>query len=182
VCRGAEKYNDNLGKQFSLRNTPAAFSHFTWENSMRKLLICDIQGVSDTYTDPQIHTADGESYGIGNRGMKGVADFLRSHVCNSICRSFSLPDAGGEGEVPWHCLDHVDDADSHNSRLSTPRRHRPTEEEEWGEEDWGESDFEPLEREPHATLQGVRASLFHDLYEGFGATDSYASTWRVFHV
>ena len=95
-----EKYNDNLGKQFSSRSTPAAFSHYTWENSKRKLLICDIQGVNDTYTDPQVHTSDGESYGIGNRGMDGVADFLRSHVCNDICRAFKPARRRREGRPP----------------------------------------------------------------------------------
>lgn len=32
------------------RNTPQAFSHFTYESSAHKLLICDIQGVGDLYT------------------------------------------------------------------------------------------------------------------------------------
>lgn len=36
-------------------NTPQAFSHFTYCHSGGKLLICDIQGVGDKYTDPQIH-------------------------------------------------------------------------------------------------------------------------------
>eukprot|EP00959_Pyramimonas_sp_CCMP1952_P127265 2661983-Pyramimonas_sp.AAC.1 len=32
---------------------PQAFSHFSYEHSQRKLLVCDIQGVADFYTDPQ---------------------------------------------------------------------------------------------------------------------------------
>ena len=41
------------------RNTPQAFSHFTYEYSNHTLLICDVQGVGDMYTDPQVHTIDG---------------------------------------------------------------------------------------------------------------------------
>ena len=36
------------------RNTPQAFSHFTYEASEQKILICDVQGVNDIYTDPQV--------------------------------------------------------------------------------------------------------------------------------
>lgn len=33
-----------------------AFSHFTFECSHHRLIVVDIQGVGDLYTDPQIHT------------------------------------------------------------------------------------------------------------------------------
>lgn len=41
------------------RYTPQAFSHFTFERSGHELIVVDIQGVGDLYTDPQIHTMDG---------------------------------------------------------------------------------------------------------------------------
>jgi elongation factor 2 kinase len=31
----------------------------------------DIQGVGDLYTDPQIHTLDGQGYGDGNLALRG---------------------------------------------------------------------------------------------------------------
>jgi len=37
------------------RNTPQAFSHFTYEVSNHELLAVDIQGVGDRYTDPQVY-------------------------------------------------------------------------------------------------------------------------------
>ena len=54
------KYNSNAGfvaDEF-LRNTPQAFSHWTYEFSNGKEIVVDIQGVGDLYTDPQIHTRD----------------------------------------------------------------------------------------------------------------------------
>eukprot|EP00960_Hanusia_phi_P039265 753826-Hanusia_phi.AAC.4 len=39
----------------------------------------------------QIHSQDGQSFGQGNLGMKGIESFLSTHTCNSICRSLRLP-------------------------------------------------------------------------------------------
>jgi elongation factor 2 kinase len=50
------KHNNNFGYvSDDERNTPQAFSHFTFEISKRNLLVVDIQGVGDFYTDPQVH-------------------------------------------------------------------------------------------------------------------------------
>lgn len=56
------KYNSNSGyvEETTSRQTPHAFSHFTFERSGHELIVVDVQGVGDLYTDPQIHTADGE--------------------------------------------------------------------------------------------------------------------------
>ena len=84
------KYNDNWSWCDEKRNTPQAFSHFTWEASGNKLLICDLQGVGDCWTDPQIHTVDGKGFGKGNAGLQGVRQFMRQHKCNAICRALKL--------------------------------------------------------------------------------------------
>jgi hypothetical protein len=47
-------------------------------------------GVSDLYTDPQIHSHDGEGFGAGNMGHKGQALFFKTHVCNDLCRALKL--------------------------------------------------------------------------------------------
>ncbi len=56
------KYNSNSGfvENSYCRQTPHAFSHFTFERSGHELIVVDVQGVGDLYTDPQIHTAEGE--------------------------------------------------------------------------------------------------------------------------
>jgi hypothetical protein len=100
IC-GVERYIDGPYKKYNNnwdwvslddRNTPQAFSHFTYEISNHKLLICDIQGVNDMYTDPQIHSVDTTLVlGKGNLGKRGMDKFLRTHRCNKICQYLKLP-------------------------------------------------------------------------------------------
>ncbi|CAH8830353.1 unnamed protein product [Trichobilharzia szidati] len=85
------KYNSNCGfVDECLRNTPQTFSHFTFERSGHRLLVVDIQGVGDLYTDPQIHTSDGVGYNDGNLGARGMALFFHSHRCNPLCKWLGL--------------------------------------------------------------------------------------------
>eukprot|EP00123_Amoebidium_parasiticum_P003471 comp14778_c0_seq1/m.11203 comp14778_c0_seq1/g.11203 ORF comp14778_c0_seq1/g.11203 comp14778_c0_seq1/m.11203 type:complete len:457 (-) comp14778_c0_seq1:221-1591(-) len=86
------KHNNNAGfVDPDDRNTPQAFSHFTYEASNHSVLVCDIQGVADVYTDPQLHTIDGWGFGKGNLGVRGFDRFLQSHRCNAICHYLRLP-------------------------------------------------------------------------------------------
>jgi len=77
-------------------NTPHAFAHFTYESSKHSILVCDIQGVNDIYTDPQVHTLEHQkSFGKGNLGQKGFDNFLRTHRCNRVCQYLKLPNISG---------------------------------------------------------------------------------------
>lgn len=85
------KHNDNYGHNETDDEVAAAFSYFTYIHSNKLLVICDIQGVGTFYTDPQIHTFDGEEFGGGNMGQKGIQRFLQSHVHNLLCAQLDLP-------------------------------------------------------------------------------------------
>lgn len=87
-----EKYNNNAGEvkdRAHERNTPQAFSHFTYLHSNKRNIIVDIQGVGDTYTDPQVHSLD-RHFGLGNLKQEGIDAFFKSHRCNNICKGLGL--------------------------------------------------------------------------------------------
>mmetsp|Transcript_25157 Transcript_25157/g.60038 ORF Transcript_25157/g.60038 Transcript_25157/m.60038 type:complete len:365 (+) Transcript_25157:160-1254(+) len=121
-----EKHNNNVGGTVSDREseraTPNAFSHFTWHASNNTILVCDIQGVMDDYTDPQIHTLSGKGFGKGNLGQAGLNAFCQRHVCNDICRLLALPQLGPPGTRR--------NASSEDLRVMTPAQGGEAEERE----------------------------------------------------
>ena len=52
------------------------------------------QGVGDFYTDPQIHTWDGDGFGMGNLGAEGIERYLAScgaaHAHNALIGKLGL--------------------------------------------------------------------------------------------
>lgn len=90
------KHSDNDGHNETEDELAAAFSYFTYATSSKLLVVCDIQGVGTFYTDPQIHTFDGEGFGAGNLGGDGIQRFLASHRHSLLCEQLGLPspDAG----------------------------------------------------------------------------------------
>jgi hypothetical protein len=87
-----KKFNNNSGyvNSEAARNTPQAFSHFSLVHSNQELVIIDIQGVNDFYTDPQIHTKSGKGFGEGNLGQNGINQFIKTHQCNPLCNFLKL--------------------------------------------------------------------------------------------
>ena len=85
------KHSDNTGKICSARDVPQAFSHYTYHRSRGALVVVDLQGVGDFFTDPQIHGRDGRGFGLGNLGARGISDFRATHRCNAVCRALRLP-------------------------------------------------------------------------------------------
>ena len=54
------------------------------------LVVCDIQGVGLCFTDPQIHTADGRGFGLGNLGQSGIDRFLKGYRHGPMARRLGL--------------------------------------------------------------------------------------------
>ena len=78
-----------------------AFSHWVYERSSNKMLVCDLQGILDLegrrpvfrLTDPVI-CSKGKSctrYGKTDIGMAGIRQFCRHHKCNNVCKGLNLP-------------------------------------------------------------------------------------------
>ncbi|KHE86082.1 hypothetical protein GE21DRAFT_1283426 [Neurospora crassa] len=94
------KYNGNAGyanKEANLTHDPSnqaaqAFSHFTFERSRGRFLVCDLQGVGKTMTDPAIHTLDPYRFSLSqtNLGAEGFMFFFAYHECNHLCRRLQL--------------------------------------------------------------------------------------------
>eukprot|EP01028_Stygiella_incarcerata_P000708 TRINITY_DN1108_c1_g1_i1.p1 TRINITY_DN1108_c1_g1~~TRINITY_DN1108_c1_g1_i1.p1 ORF type:complete len:556 (-),score=155.92 TRINITY_DN1108_c1_g1_i1:1489-3156(-) len=89
-----EKHNSNTGYVLRVDGrdaaVPQAFSHFTFEASGGALIVVDIQGVGNIWTDPQIHSITGLGFGRGNLGAKGIVAFLSTHECNPLCKKLGL--------------------------------------------------------------------------------------------
>jgi len=96
-----QKYNTNAGwiEGDDLRHTPQVFSFFTFRQTLGKVMVVDIQGVGNLFTDPQVHTHDGKCFGEGNLGARGMALFLRGF-------KYALnPIADYMGLAPFNLLD-----------------------------------------------------------------------------
>lgn len=107
------KYNNNFGEVYDKPNpgmtvaqttrrqqilqTAEAFSHFTLQESGGSFLVCDLQGVEDFFTDPQIHTEDGKGLGMGNMGAEGIGKWATQHTCNAVCKALQLQSIDAQG-------------------------------------------------------------------------------------
>ncbi|KAK3947834.1 hypothetical protein QBC32DRAFT_353234 [Pseudoneurospora amorphoporcata] len=96
------KYNNNAGYvNEDLGTNPShlaaqAFSHFTYERSRGRFLVCDLQGVGEMMTDPAIHTLDPERFKLSgtNLGSEGFLLFFAFHECNLVCHKLGLKSSG----------------------------------------------------------------------------------------
>ncbi|PNH12275.1 Eukaryotic elongation factor 2 kinase [Tetrabaena socialis] len=79
-----------------VEHVPQCFSHFTYNVTAGKKLVCGLQGVWNavdgfTMTDPVIHHGSGtKRNGATDKGPTGMAAFFSTHVCNALCRHVKL--------------------------------------------------------------------------------------------
>ena len=71
------------------RATPHCFSASV-RGVGRQLIVVDIQGVDDIFTDPQIHTRRGDDFGDGNLGISGMALFFSTSRYDALCKALRL--------------------------------------------------------------------------------------------
>uniref|UniRef100_A0A7S1JH88 Alpha-type protein kinase domain-containing protein n=1 Tax=Eutreptiella gymnastica TaxID=73025 RepID=A0A7S1JH88_9EUGL len=95
-----KKHSNNFGfVDAEDRCTPQCFSHFTFEHTNQQMIVVDIQGVGDLYTDPQIHSNIPASappiWGEGDMGDEGIHKFFETHRCNALCKQLGLSSRGG---------------------------------------------------------------------------------------
>ena len=86
-------------------DVPQAFSHFTYEYSRGKKLVCDLQGVWNAddgfvLTDPVVHyiSSSGRRHhnGATDKGVEGVKRFFRTHKCGVLCKRMGLQERSDE--------------------------------------------------------------------------------------
>mmetsp|Transcript_28739 Transcript_28739/g.71616 ORF Transcript_28739/g.71616 Transcript_28739/m.71616 type:complete len:718 (+) Transcript_28739:144-2297(+) len=83
-----------------LSELPQCFSHFTYEHTGGRSLVCDLQGVWNSadgfvLTDPVIHHVSStgsqrHKNGGTDHGAQGVLSFFKTHKCGALCRQLDL--------------------------------------------------------------------------------------------
>ncbi|OAQ98531.1 hypothetical protein LLEC1_02776 [Akanthomyces lecanii] len=73
-----------------------AFSHFTFERSLGRFLVSDLQGVGRVLTDPSVHTLDEERFRLTETNLRqeGFLFFFSTHKCNALCEQLKLKSNG----------------------------------------------------------------------------------------
>jgi elongation factor 2 kinase len=89
---GFVKHNSNQGfvDAEEIRQTPQAFSYFSFFASKGDRMVVDVQGVNDLYTDPQIHSIDCR-FGNADLGSKGMAYFFANAHRGPLFEYMKIP-------------------------------------------------------------------------------------------
>jgi hypothetical protein len=82
--------NETLQNFYDVANAFSHFSNWFSRSTFKKnLVVCDIQGVGLTWTDPQIlsaHDKENDKWALGNLGQDALHEFMLDHKCNDICK------------------------------------------------------------------------------------------------
>ena len=91
------KYNSNngwsqkyeKGVTYETNLLCQSFSHFSYVYSKGRLVICDLQGVENTLTDPAINSVE-QIFGDTDLGKYGIYKFFKTHICNHYCEELDV--------------------------------------------------------------------------------------------
>jgi hypothetical protein len=95
-----EDEDEDEDEPIDVNDVPQAFSHFSYEASRGKQLVCDLQGVwnpADGFmlTDPVVHymSSSGRKHknGATDKGFEGMKRFFQTHKCGPLCAKMLLP-------------------------------------------------------------------------------------------
>ena len=96
-----EEEDEDEEDAIDVYDVPQAFSHFTYEASGGRKLVCDLQGtwnVEDGFilTDPVVHYVSSRNpdkkhkNGATDKGLDGIKKFFDTHQCNGLCERLGL--------------------------------------------------------------------------------------------
>ncbi|KAJ4156086.1 hypothetical protein LMH87_001300 [Akanthomyces muscarius] len=96
------KYNSNAGwvnpdnASDPVYMAAQAISHFTFERSLGRFLVSDLQGVGRVLTDPTVHSQDPERFRLTDTNLhqEGFLFFFSTHKCNALCEQLKLKSNG----------------------------------------------------------------------------------------
>ncbi len=95
------KFSTNVAVVLQEHHEIQAFTHWSWERTGRREMVCDLQGVVNLengirkylLTDPAIHTMDGRFSNTGaDLSTLGMAEMIKCHQCNIVCKILGLAD------------------------------------------------------------------------------------------
>ena len=71
-------------------DTLNAFELFSYEESERSFVVCNPSRVGDFWTEPELHSTEGQLGGARNRGVRGINVFLLRHQYNDVSAALGL--------------------------------------------------------------------------------------------
>ncbi|KXZ45262.1 hypothetical protein GPECTOR_56g358 [Gonium pectorale] len=100
IVEDDEEEEDREVSSVPIGDVPQCFSHFTYEVTFGRKLVCDLQaslkGVWNamdgfTLTDPVIHHHSGlKKNGDTDKGMAGIREFFATHNCGPLCKRLGM--------------------------------------------------------------------------------------------